>query len=170
MIQFLALLGVVSLLAFAGLSALEMWLWHKGPIGKILGSLLATWLAFNIYTAFYPMESFYRDEFVNVTGYKFPKSGKFKFKSASYPDFHGDYEACAVIEISEDDFQELKMKNQKIEPKASPMGSPCMQKLSLTLGNAEFVLESSKESPGGEYRYWALVSDRPEIVIHYASW
>lgn len=65
----------------------------------------ATW---STYDAFYPGDSFYKDEFINNTGIALPSSAIVKHKAASYPDFHGDYGANAVIVLSNNDYAALE--------------------------------------------------------------
>ncbi|MBX3165689.1 MAG: hypothetical protein KF900_14525 [Bacteroidetes bacterium] len=62
---------------------------------------------FQTYTAFYPTDSFYKDEFENNTGLKFPKSGDIIAKDASYPDTHGDYSATVLFKVNQEDFDLL---------------------------------------------------------------
>jgi len=52
-----------------------------------------------IYGAFYPSEGFYREDFKEVTGIELPKNSKFEYKTAGYPDTHGDYSSVSIIEI-----------------------------------------------------------------------
>ncbi len=76
---------------------------NRSYIGLIfLLAIFSTW------TAFFPMNGFYRDEFEYNTGLKFPDSGKIIDKDSEYPDFHGDYWAAAIFEVNEVDFNKLK--------------------------------------------------------------
>lgn len=59
------------------------------------------------YTAVYPTDDFYRAEFETITLRKLPNSAKILQKSATYPNFHGDYSSDATIELSPNDFQNL---------------------------------------------------------------
>lgn len=164
----LALFVLYLLIVLGGLFTFEVWLWRRGPIGKMIGLILLAGLTFEIYTAFYPLESFYRDEFSRVTGNDFPVSGRFKFKEASLPDIHGDHTSCAVIEVSEKDYEALHSKIGVL--KSYRAEDECMYHLWETLGGAKFLAESSECIDGGECRYWALVAGRREVVIHYSSW
>ncbi|MCW3126104.1 MAG: hypothetical protein JWO03_1762 [Bacteroidetes bacterium] len=62
---------------------------------------------FAVYTALYPLDSFYKEDFEFCTKLKFPESGKIIAKDATYPDFHGEYSSDAVVSISESDFYSL---------------------------------------------------------------
>ena len=65
------------------------------------------------YTAFYPTNSFYEDEFEDNTGLDFPNSGDILTKDASYPDLHGDYSATALFKIDQNDFNFILNSIQK---------------------------------------------------------
>jgi len=160
------------LLALGIFAALEVWLWRRGSIGKMIGLILLTGvtvIAFDIYTAFYPLESFYKNEFLRVTGNDFPVSGRFNFKEVSFPDIHGDYTSCALIEVSEKDYEALRSKIGVLTSERAE--DQCMYHLWDALGDVKFLAESSECIPEkAECKYWALVAGRQEVVIHYMSW
>jgi hypothetical protein len=162
---FIALPLIFVLLVFI---ALEVWLWRRGPIGKLVCLVLFSVPMFEIYAAVYPLESFYKTEFSRVTGNDFPVSGRFKFKETSFPDIHGDHTSCAVIEVSEKDYEVLHSKVGVLT--SSRAEDECMYHLWATLGKVDFLAESSECTPGGECTYWALVAGRREVVVHYSSW
>lgn len=62
---------------------------------------------YTAYTAVYPTDSFYYDEFEYVTNRKIPKSAKIRFKDSSYPDIHGDYFSKSIFELSPQDYNKL---------------------------------------------------------------
>ena len=76
-------------------------------IKLILTFLTLIFAAYQTYTAFYPTDSFYEDQFEYNTNLEFPKSGEIIAKDASYPDIHGDYSAAALFKLNDEDFQEL---------------------------------------------------------------
>ena len=98
---------VLIVLIFA-LVKLCIWLWRKHSIGKAIAILIPVFLCSEIYFSIYPRNSFYEDEFVNISGEKLPTSSKVLAGYASYPDTHGDYTSCAIIEVSNSDYQYLK--------------------------------------------------------------
>lgn len=59
------------------------------------------------FTAVYPTDDFYFDEFETITLRKIPDSAKVLTKSATYPDLHGDYDSEATIQLSSTDYQSL---------------------------------------------------------------
>jgi len=107
------LLGIPSLLLYF----LYKWLAKKGykwlGIAIILSSMAL--LFFSIYTAIYPLDSFYFDDFKKVTSTEIPKSATIIEKTASYPDFHGKYVSCSLIKISKQDYLLLlkRLRNNK---------------------------------------------------------
>ncbi|MBS1771617.1 MAG: hypothetical protein JST82_02065 [Bacteroidetes bacterium] len=67
-------------------------------------------MLFSIYTAIYPLDSFYKEEFEYGFKTPFPKSGNIIAKSASYPDIHGDYTSAFVAQLNSADYKKLRMK------------------------------------------------------------
>ncbi len=108
---FLILLGVLLLFGIPLLLAffIYRWLVKKGQkkIALIISSLIIATLLFFVYTAINPLDSFYKDDFEKETEVKFPTSGKFLSKAASFPDHHGKYYSDAVIKFSKKDYSDL---------------------------------------------------------------
>jgi hypothetical protein len=63
--------------------------------------------AYQAYTAVYPTDSFYENEFKTVTFREIPKSAEIVKSTASYPDFHGDYGSSAQIKLTKIDYKKL---------------------------------------------------------------
>ena len=76
-------------------------------INKIYILILLLFTIYQTYNAFFPSESFYKDEFENVTLRKIPESAEIVFKKSSYPDFHGDYASSSQIKLSKEDYNKL---------------------------------------------------------------
>lgn len=91
------------------------WLRKKGykKVGLAILAIVTFWTIYTSYTAFYPTNSFYKDEFEYNTGLDFPKSGDILTKDASYPDLHGDYSATAVFKTDQEDFKQILTAIQK---------------------------------------------------------
>lgn len=87
------------------------WFSKKKKYLKVIGiSLLIIapiWTIYEIYTAVYPTDSFYFEEFEDVTLREIPASAKIIRKTASYPDFHGDYASVSLIKLSSKDYNFL---------------------------------------------------------------
>jgi hypothetical protein len=86
---------------------LQKWLSKKGykKIGLIFILSISITLIYNIYTAIYPNDSFFKDEFTNGLMFSFPDSGKVLAKDAGYPDTHGKYCSCSLISVNKSDFE-----------------------------------------------------------------
>lgn len=76
-------------------------------INRIYFGVLTTTVLVITYIGIFPDESFYADEFRKVTLRELPASADFVSKSASYPDFHGEYWSQSEIELSEADYMTL---------------------------------------------------------------
>lgn len=101
---------------------------------------------YKVYRAFYPTDDFYLREFNENTGVELPATVSIKAKTATFPDVHGSYTACAVLMLPEHDFliiKELIAKNQ--EPKfASLVGNYLMdtEKFFMSAGITHDLIES----------------------------
>jgi hypothetical protein len=84
-------------------------------INRLYIGLIFLLAIFSTWTAFFPMNGFYKDEFENNTELEFPDSGKIIAKDSEYPDFHGDYWAAAIFEVNDKDFKDLKTELMNIE-------------------------------------------------------
>ena len=87
----------------------------KRRVKHLLIALTVLIATYHTYTAFYPTDSFYYDEFKRVTLREIPKSARIIEKEASYPDFHGDYSSECKIKLSKEDY--LKLFNAIIKDK-----------------------------------------------------
>ncbi len=91
------------------------WLTKKGykKIGLAFLATVTIWTVYSFYTAFYPTDSFYEDEFEFNTGLDLPTTGDILTKDASYPDLHGDYSATARFKTDSKDFKNILTSIQK---------------------------------------------------------
>jgi hypothetical protein len=167
---FLLLTVVVALVGIAAFLAILMKLWRRGKVGKVITAAVSAGVFYLMYTALYPTESFYKREFQKITGLPFPSSGSFLFKEASYPDIHGDYDSCALVQVSDRDYGNLRSKMRVRKSAMGAVGTECMQHLVEACGACPVLAESSTDNPGGEYSYWALVGNRSAVIINYVSW
>jgi len=67
-------------------------------------------LIYVIYTAIYPNEDFYENDFAKVTGEPFPANGDIIYKNATYPDQFGDYTSISIVKVDSSYLQQLKNK------------------------------------------------------------
>ena len=166
---FLLLIFAVGIIGVAAAAILLAKLWRKGRIGMAAAIAIVAAVIYQMCTAVYPPDSFYKGEFERVTGLPFPASGSFIVKDASYPDIHGDYCSAALIKVSQEDYADLRSRMDVRQSRFTPMGSGCLRHLVQVTGDKPVLAESSTDDSKGEYSYWALVADRPEVIIHYAS-
>ena len=118
----------------------------RAAIFLILAGLLLPY-SYIIYDAFYPSDNFYKELFAKLIKSPFPATGNIIKKSASYPDIHGDYAACARIEVSPTEYDEL-LKHFADNP-------------SYAYDSTHFI--------GGEEFYWVTNNiDRQEYVRRFA--
>lgn len=74
---------------------------------RLLAFLPVLAAGYFIITPFYPDDNFYKKDFKEVTGLEFPEQGKILWKTASYPDHHGDYQSTFAARIPKDFFETL---------------------------------------------------------------
>ena len=76
-------------------------------INRIYFGVLTATVLIITYIGVFPDENFYADEFKKVTLRELPDSADFVSKTATYPDFHGDYWSRSEIELSKADYNKL---------------------------------------------------------------
>lgn len=83
------------------------WLSKKGykKAAIVIISVVILFIGYSIFTAIYPNDGFYKDEFLYGLKIPFPSSGKILSKDASYPDTHGKYCSCFVGELNKADYK-----------------------------------------------------------------
>lgn len=110
MIVIFGLFFILIILIPVGLAYLVFrWLTKKGykKIGLVILTTVTIWTVYSSYTAFFPTESFYEDEFEYNTGLDFPISGDILTKDASFPDLQGNYSATALFKTDKNDFNRI---------------------------------------------------------------
>ncbi|OUR65669.1 hypothetical protein A9Q79_01365 [Methylophaga sp. 42_25_T18] len=90
----------VILLGVAVLAGIGYGLWKIPYVGKYLCLLATGWFIFSLYTAIWPPNSFYFEEMKYHANIDLLERAEVVDKSASYPDFHGDYYSQATFEVS----------------------------------------------------------------------
>lgn len=102
-------LMTVSAIVFTGvgIKLIHRWLLRRSKRSWILQVAAYPLFAFSFYPAFFPPDSFYIDEFERRTEIELPDSVYVLKKSASYPDFHGDYSSEAIFRLSVNDYNKL---------------------------------------------------------------
>jgi hypothetical protein len=125
----------------------------------------------SVYTAIYPNDEFYQEDFREITGLEFPKDGDIIFKIASYPDQHGDYGSASIIKITKD--FDVKLERQLIEKgfkeNLERHGSNELDQAVKKIGDKAIEREFSSEHDG-HYYYVAFLSGRETIIVNRQSW
>ena len=105
---------IISLIPVGLAYLVFLWLTKKGykKIGLAILATVTIWTVYSSYTAFYPTDSFYEDEFEYNIGLDFPTSGDILTKDASYPDLHGDYSATVLFKTDKNDFNKILTTNE----------------------------------------------------------
>ncbi len=83
-------------------------------INKVYIFILFIIASSQTYFAFFPTNSFYKDEFKFNTSLDLPSSADIVDKDSEYPDLHGDYWASAIIKLDETDYTKLKAEISKL--------------------------------------------------------
>lgn len=76
-------------------------------VGLVFVIIVPITTLYFLYTAVYPNDNFFFHEYLKVTLREVPKSATIIKKTASYPDFHGDYISVCKIELSKFDYLKL---------------------------------------------------------------
>lgn len=135
----------------------------------LLPTLIIGTVTFFIYTAFYPRDSFYEDDFTTHTGIKLPSSADILDKAATYPDFNGDYWSAAIIQLDESDYRKLKMKLsmtpyfiEVTEPQKIGITNSYYQ---LTKDIKESEIEVTYKNTKKEWFRVAFLTDKKRIIF-----
>lgn len=133
--------------------------------------VLLVFCIYQTYDSFFPSESFYEEEFKEVTLRDFPKSAEFISKNASYPDFHGDYCSSSQIKLSKEDYQRLLLE-LKVDNRITKNGENIgFEEFFKTLGEKKsdkFAYEFTRSMEGEEdhYLYIAFYDDNQTIFVN----
>jgi hypothetical protein len=162
---FAAIPVILSVLFFKWLSRLG----HKNIAITVLVPIYI-WLAYSIYTAIYPTDEFYYEEFKTVTLREIPKSAVIVKKTASYPDFHGDYVSASRVKLSNKDYNKLlkDIKGDKRLHKGEIIGSAELDQIMGSSTNAQIVNVFNRSIPNEEDHYLSIIflNDSQTIVVY----
>lgn len=86
------------------------WLWKRGRVGQSMLALVVLGFCWPLYSAFYPSESFYRDELHRLAQVDLPQGVIFLEKETTFPDHFGDYSACFIVRLAPSAMDEFKSK------------------------------------------------------------
>ena len=139
-------------------------------IGIALLIIAPIWTIYEIYTAIYPTDSFYFDEFKDITLREIPSSAKIIRKTASYPDFHGDYASVSLIKLSPTDYNSLLIElnnDKRIIKNGELIGSRELDEVIGKLKPDSIVYSFTRKIPNEEdhYLYIGFFNDKSMIIV-----
>lgn len=76
-------------------------------VGVLCLVIVPIFTIYVVYRALYPDDDFYFEEYKTVTLLNTPKSAIILKKTATYPDFHGDYISVSMIRLSKSEYLNL---------------------------------------------------------------
>jgi hypothetical protein len=142
-------------------------------LGLLIVVVSVCFFVYEIYTAIYPTDSFYFDEFKKVTTLDIPKSAVIIKKTASYPDFHGDYISCSIMKLSKDDCQSLLntlSKDKTILKNPEITGSDQLDEIIKTRNISDIKKSFSREIPDKDYfTYIGFFKDNESILVYFVN-
>ncbi len=130
-----------------------------------------------IYTAFFPTDSFYKEDFKEVTGIDFPENGEIMYKSSTYPDQFGDYRSTSIVKVDKEFYERLKGQlktkglvdylDEKEEDSSGPYNS---KEIDREIGVEKIEKAFSMTVESGVFYYVGFLSDRETLVVQRQSW
>jgi hypothetical protein len=178
LVVFIVIFGIVLILALISLPTvtaffINRWLTKKGVkyIGIILLVVAPLWTIYEAYTAIYPTDSFYLDEFKEVTLREAPKTAEVIKKKASYPDFHGDYCSSALIKLSRHDYTNLLnelSRDKRFIKNGELITSSEFDEVMGKLKTEQIKSGFTRQIPGEEdhYLYIGFLDDQETIIVY----
>ncbi len=142
-------------------------------INRLYIGLIVLIAIFSTWTAFFPLNGFYKEEFENNTGLEFPESGKIRAKDSEYPNFQGDYWAAAIFEVNDTDYKSLKNKllndeNFQVDTTNKKIGIPReFDNLILDIDKEEIEIVLSNKTK--EWFKVAFLKDGKTIIFERSS-
>lgn len=136
-------------------------------------SIIQLWIFYSIYTAFYPEDSFYFEEYVTVVGKPAPKSAKIIDKSASYPDIHGKYFSVSLMKLSDSDYYVLsnEINKSKNFGEAELIQTETLNDiLDSNKGFKEITWKERKDpNESWKHHFIGFLSKQKMIIIYYVN-
>jgi len=129
-------------------------------------------LIHSIYSAIYPPDSFYRQDFKEVTGVNLPESAEIIYKTASFPDHFGDYTSVSIIKVEKLFYSSLdrELMIKGLTKTSEKMGSPELEEALREIEGKKTEKEFSLTQARGVYYYVAFLSDKETLLVHRVSW
>jgi len=142
------------------------------PKWRVLSLIPVFIVGYLIFENFYPSESFYENDFKEVTGIELPKNAEFEYKTASFPDHFGDYTSVSLIKVENKFYTELpkKLLKKGLSENFEKIVSSEMDKVKSKLNGRIIEKEYALEEGGGIYYYVGFLSDKETLIIERLSW
>jgi hypothetical protein len=171
----LFIIAIVLLVPALLLFFFYKWLSRKGYRwhGLSVITIIIAFFLYEIYTAIYPTNSFYYNEFKQVTSLDIPKSAEIIDKTASYPDFHGDYVSCSLMKLSKQDYNSLLdalNKNKTIIKNPEIIVSEELDEIMKTRNMSNIKTSFSRQIPNKDYyTYIGFFKDNETILVYFVN-
>lgn len=161
------------LIPFRLLYLFHKWLSKKGfkKIGIFLMCCYPLFVTYNIYTAIYPTDSFYYNDFEKVTSTEIPESSEIIRKDASYPTLTGDYCSASLIELSSSDYLKLLkdlQNDEKMEKIDDIIGSEQFDFVLGNLNESQIIYKFTRKIDDypDHFYYIYFLDDKKSIIVH----
>ncbi len=173
-LAFLIVILLIIVITF-GFSFLVYVVIKKAALNKWLRwfALLPVLILFYfVYIAFYPPDSFYEEDFLELTGVEFPESGEILYGEASYPDIHGDYQSAFIAKVDSDFFRDLPayLLEHGLKKQANDFDSFELEDILGTKENTIIDAEYWVENENATFYYVGFLSDERTLLIRRVSW
>lgn len=124
-----------------------------------------------IWIALYPSESFYREDYKEVTKMQCPKDAEFIYKTATYPIAFGDYTSISLIKLTPQEYEKLETQLKKIgfQVGNNDFGSS-ETKNALEKTKSKILSEYFIDVDGYKHFYVAFCNDKKTVLIRRSSY
>jgi len=134
-------------------------------------------IGYFIYTAFFPTDSFYKEDFKEVTGIDFPESGEIVYKSATYPDQFGDYGSTSIVKVNKEFYENLEgqlktkgLTDNSAKKEDDLRGPFDLVEIKKEIGKKGIEKAFSMTVDGGVFYYVGFLSDKETLIVQRQSW
>lgn len=174
--ELLILLFIIFLIAIPISISYLIYLWIKkrefDKLYRLLALIPIIIVGYYIYDAIYPDTDFYKTDFKEVTEMEFPKNGKIRYKSASFPDQFGDYTSSSLSEFDIDYIKKLQTNLIKkgFVKKENKMCTEELDYIEDKKGDRKYSAQYCKDLNGGKYYSVGFLNDNKSVVVTRVSW
>jgi hypothetical protein len=142
-------------------------IWKKWKYGKYCIMALTLFICCQLYWSINPPDSFYEKIYNEITDQQLPSDSEIIKGFATYPDVHGDYDACAYISIRND---EILNKSWKLDSgEAGAINCSSLDKILKYSNHPTFVRFYSRSDSTSRFRFIGVISDTTIIACRSSS-